>query len=533
MAHFEVSTDQLGNALSAIMNAPDIAPGDDVSYQTCKTLFLYHPLGWKMAVSPIQLAMAEPRQISIPNGPGERCTEAYLEQWEQIGADGIAFQVAAMARVYGLSTLALLVSGEQPNAVIDPFDFPDLAISLNVYDPLNTSGSLVMNQNPTALDFMGQTKGISVQSREFHRSRSVTLMNEFPVYISWTPSAYGFVGRSVYQRSFYPMKSYLKSMITDDMVETKVGALVAKIKQAGSIANMVMKASAAFKRQVVNLAATGNVINIGVDESIESINLQNLDAPHTLARRNILENIATGADMPIKLLAQEAFVEGFGEGTEDAKAIARFIERQRREIQPVFRFLDTIAMYRAWTPDFYRSIQKDFPAYSKVSFKEAFYSWKNSFVAVWPSLLKEPDSEQVKLDDVKLKAVIALIQVFEPILDSTNKMALYTWATDNINQNKVMFTSPLELDMEVLGQHLDEVEAQADEAHDAQIEGMQNGGADGEQGGEVPIKMSKADAVLAARFDKAAKLLEGVAPEVRDVIPLDKLRATLVKGKRA
>jgi hypothetical protein len=525
--------DSLGNSLSEVMLAPDITPGDDVSYNTCKTLFLYHPLGWKMVAAPLQLALSEPRTITVPDSPGERAVEAYFEQWKIINADAYIFQTMAMSRVYGIATCAMLAAGKEPNVNIDPFEIPDLSISFNVYDPLNTSGSIVLNQDPTALDFM-HTKNVAIQQNQFHRSRSITVMNEFPVYLAWNPAAFGFVGRSVYQRAFYPMKSYLKSMITDDMIETKVGVLVAKIKQAGSIANQVMKVAAAFKRQVVKEAETTNVINITPDEAVESLNLQNMDAPHSLARRNILENIATAADMPIKLLAQEAFVEGFGEGTEDAKAIARFIERERQKMQPLVDYFDRIAQLRAWTPSFYSSIQKDFPeTYGGVPYKEAFYKWVNSFTAVWPSLLKEPDSEQVKLDDVKLKAVIALIQVFEPILDSINKLALYQWAQDNINSNKIMFTAPLEFDYEALSEHLDEMEEQQADMQQSQMEAMAEGGGEGGGGGstEVPVKMGRADrADLMKRFDKAAALLDNQFPEVRDVIPIAKLKERLTRG---
>lgn len=538
----DVSSEQLGNALHEVMMAPDISPGDDVSYQTCKTLFLYHPLGWKMVCAPLQLALAEPRQVTVPNAPGSRALDAYLEQWEEIGADASIFQVAALSRIYGIASVGLLIKGQDPGKLVDPFDYPELDLSVNIYDPLNTSGSLVLNQNPMALDFQW-SKQIAVQSTAFHRTRAVTLMNEFPVYISYTNSAFGFVGRSVYQRAFYPMKSYLKSMITDDMIETKVGVLVAKIKSAGPVANAVMRAAAAFKRNVVKEAETHNVINIGIDEDIASLNLQNIDAPHTLARRNILENIATSADMPIKLLAQEAFVEGFGEGTEDAKAIARYIERVRRNIAPVVKFFDNLAMYRAWTERFYEGVQKDFPeAYANMPFREAFYSWRNSFTAEWPSLLKEAPAEEIKVSDVKLRAVIALIQVFEPLLDTENKLTLYNWATDSVNSEKIMFASPLEFDFEALGSHLDEQEQQATEQHDASVEGMKAaaGGGEGEgganiddgQGGEVKVKLGKADSALITRFDKAAALLRTAFPEAENTIPIDRLRKSILRNRK-
>jgi flagellar biosynthesis/type III secretory pathway protein FliH len=484
-----------------------------------------------MVCGPLQMAMSDGRDITVPDSPGERCVDAFKEQWDEIGADQFIFQTMSLSRVYGVASVAALIDDLEPASPLDPWALPDASIAFNVYDPLNTAGSLVLNQLPLAPDFMKPGE-ISVQGSSFHRSRSVTVMNEFPVYIAYTTSAFGFVGRSVYQRAFFPLKSYIKSMITDDMIETKVGVLVAKVKQAGSIANAIMRASAAFKRNVVKEAETGNTINITPEEAIESLNLQNMDAPHSLARRNILENIATAADMPIKLLAQEAFVEGFGEGTEDARAVAHYIDRVRRTMDPMYRFFDRIVMHRAWSPAFHEGMQRDFPqTYSGMDYKTAFYRWANSFSASWPSLLKEPESEQARLEDVKLKAVIAIIQVFEPVLDSENKLNLYQWATDNISENKSMFVTPLEFDFEALAEHIDEQESQQQEQQQASLEGQQQMNGDGGQGGQedrVAVKLSKADA-LAGRFDRAAKMLATLPADVRDVVPLDALRKALAK----
>jgi hypothetical protein len=528
---------EIGNSLEEIFLKGDIVPGDAISYNICKTIFLYHPLGFKMVCGPLQLAMAEGRTISVPDSPGERVAEAFTREWEELNADGYIFQTMAMSRVYGISSVALLVDGIQSTEALDPWTLPDANIAFNVYDPLNTSGSVIANQQPMAMDFL-KAREIVVQGSVFHRSRAVTVQNEFPVYISWNPAAFGFVGRSVYQRAFYPLKSYLRSMITDDMIELKVGVLVAKIKQQGAIANAVMKASAAFKRDVVKEAGIGNTISITPDEAVESLNLQNMEGPHALARRNILENIATAADMPIKILAQEAFVEGFGEGTEDARAVARYIDRVRNTTNPLYRFFDKICMYRAWSPAFYEGMQKDFPeTYGQMQYREAFFKWVNSYHAEWPSVLEEPESELAQLEDVKLKAVIALIQVFEPILDSENKLALYEWATDNLAANKIIFSSPLEFDLELLSEHLADMDQQKQDMQDAQTEALNNpemaGGGGGEQENpEVAVKLSKADAALADRFDKAAAVLAKIAPDAKDVIPIDALRKALTARKR-
>ena len=170
----------------------------------------------------------------MPRSPEERVRDAFLKEWQALKADEVIYQTASVARAYGIATLAIVSPEVPPNEPIDQKKLADLPIAFSVFDPLNTAGSLVLNQNPLAIDFM-KVNEAAVSSQAFHRSRTVVLMNERPVYISYTSSAFGFVGRSVFQRSLFPLKSFIQSMITDDLVVKKAGVFIAKLKSAGSI----------------------------------------------------------------------------------------------------------------------------------------------------------------------------------------------------------------------------------------------------------------------------------------------------------
>src|SRR6185437_4195447 len=180
-----------------------------------------------------------------------------------------------------------------------------------------------------------------------------------------------------------------------------------------------------------------------------------------------------------KLLNSETFAEGFGEGTEDAKAIAHYIDGLREEMDPLEEFFDNIAMHRAWSSEFFDTIKALHPdSYGGKTYEQAFYEWKNSFAAVWPSLLKEPDSEQVKTDDVKLKAIIATVEVLEPLLDPENKAILIDWAAENLNDNKIMFQTPLVFDMEALRNYEPELPAENEVDPAPPFSGRDSAGAD-------------------------------------------------------
>ena len=235
-----------GSSLMRLLAAEDIVPGSIASYQLCKDIYTYHILGAKMAEAPINMAQSQEREITIPGGPEERLVEAFKKEWKAtgttagantaIGADVIIHNVMRTARIYGIASLAVVAKGEDASKPFDLNNASDQSLQYNVLDPLNTAGSLVLNQDPNSPDFQ---KPIAVRAGNttYHPSRTVVLMNEQPIYIEFTASAFGFVGRSVYQRALFPMRTLLQSLITDQYVTQKVGLLIAKMVTPGPVIN--------------------------------------------------------------------------------------------------------------------------------------------------------------------------------------------------------------------------------------------------------------------------------------------------------
>jgi hypothetical protein len=444
-----VDSSSLGTTLMHILMAPDIQPGSEPSYTLCKELLLTHPLGQKMAESPISLAQSQKRKISVQDAPEEVVTE-YEQEWDRLGATGHIHNTMTLSRVYGISAIVL---GCEDKPTEDPLELEklwELPIFFNVLDPLNTAGSLVLNQVPTAPDF-NKPATVRVNGQTFHRSRYLVTQNEAPIYLAFTTAAFGFVGRSVYQRALYPLKSFIRSMIADDMISAKLALLVAKQKSPGSVIDQVMGAIAGFKRMLLKRGQTGHVLSIDPEEDIETLNMQNVDGAGKYARGNILKNIATAADMPAVLLENETLTEGFGEGTEDAKTVARYIDLIRMRMQPLYAWFDNIVQYRVWNPEFYKRIQRLHPGvYGKRQYADVFSEWRRNFVAEWPSLLIEPESELVKVEQTKYEALIATAQTLAGELDPGNKARLWEWVADNLNENKRLFPHGLQLDFEEL-----------------------------------------------------------------------------------
>lgn len=440
----------LGTELQSLLLADGIQPGSKPSYQLCKSIYSAHPHGAKLVDFPIQMAQFKPRKVTVPRAPddGLMLVEAFLAEWKAIAADRHIFNAGRLARIYGVATLGILIKDDSEREALDFSKLYGAELAFNVWDPLNTAGSLVLNQDPNALDFQ-KVPSVSVNGKPYHRSRTCVIMNEDPLYIEYESSGFGFLGRSVYQRGLVPLKSFVLTMATDMMIALKAGVLIAKMESQSSAVDGPMSWIFGQKREMVKEAQTGNVLSIGVAEEIESLNLQNLDGAYGMARKNIIENEAAACGTPAKIVLAETFAEGFGEGTEDAKAVANFVETIRAWLAPLYTFMDQVVMYRAWNEEFYEVVKARYPdQYGNVSYAVAFQDWKNSFHTEWPNLLEEPDSEKLKGEDVVLKAIIAVVEVLLPEVPPSVKAQVIEWMQDNLNERKRLFSSPMALDLD-------------------------------------------------------------------------------------
>lgn len=444
----DIQIGSCSHELLALLDSDDIQPGSTVGYQTCKTIYIFHPLGGKMVDRPIKMAMNEPRAVHIAQTYSleQRLRDAFEKEWKALKADQHIAAAARIARIYGTSAIAMLVDNQEPSQALDYRTLYKHNVSFNILDPLNTAGSIVLNQDPNAQDFQ-KVDGIKVGGKAYHKSRCVVLQNEDPIYLAYNPAAFGFTGRSVYQRALFPLKSFIQTMRTDDMVAVKGGLLVAMIKNASSIANKVMQAMSGIKRMMLKRGKTGEVLQIGHEDVIQSIDLSNLEKPLDSARNHILANIAAAADMPAILLNSETFTQGFGEGTEDAKSVAVYVDDIRRWLETVYEFFIRICQYRAWSIEFFRALRADIPEL-KDTYSLYFSRWINNFEYRWTSSLKEPESEKVKVDETRFKAIVSMLESLLPQLtaDPVNRATLIKWACENANTNENLFPQRLDLD---------------------------------------------------------------------------------------
>ena len=467
------ATAALGSALLELLMADDIVPGTPPGYQLCKTIYSYHPLGAILADAPVVRAQALPRQIDVPVVGEKKIVAQFQDTWDTIGRVGatvLLHNLASIARIYGIGSIGVGERGKDPSKPLDLGVLDKSELYFNIFDPLNTAGSLVLNQDPHSPDFLKPAGTIRVSGQPWHTSRAHVKMHEQALYIDWTTSAFGFVGRSVYQRGLFPLKTFVQSMITDQMVTQKAGLLVAKMKTPGSLINNVMQTMFGWKRGQIKAGVTGQVLQIGETESVETLNMINLDKAAGFSRINCIKNIATAVGMPASIIAQETLTEGFGEGTEDAKKEAAYLDYIRQDMQAAYDFMDRIVQRVAWTPEFYEIMRSEYSDYADVEYETAFHDWTRAFAPSWPNLLVEPDSEKSKTADVQFKAVVALVETLGPLLDPVNKAELLSWAAENANEREELFSSKFIVDTEALEEYLEENRQAAQEVKSEETE---------------------------------------------------------------
>ena len=456
MANVTINSTGLPTPLQQILAAENVQIGSSASYELCKLLYQFHPLAGKIIEKPVSLALGKARKISIPCAIEEQLREAFETEWQSLGATTHIRDTLHLSRVYGVAAIAyggyMNGKGIPTDKPIDPWKLPEIEhLYFNQFDPLNLAGSVVTNQNPNAPDFQKPWADLTAAGQPYHQSRTRLLFCGTPIYLSFQSSSFSFSGRSLFLRALFPLKSFIQTMTVDDLVSLKAGLIVAKLKQPGAIVNALMQAGAAVKRNLLLEGQTGNVLNIAIDEEIESINLQNTDKAMQMARDNIIANIAAASDVPALLLKDEAFANGFSEGKEDSKAVAQYIDGLRIDAQPLFDFFDDIVQHRAWNPELYQALAAQFPdEIGAKSYEEFFYSARALFKVEWPSLLEEPQSDRVKRDSEKVKAMTDVVKTLAAILDPENKASLVGWFSDNISTMTELFPAAMEFDLEAL-----------------------------------------------------------------------------------
>lgn len=452
MAEIQINNN-LSSELMKILDSDAIQPGSDVGYETCKLLWQFHPLGGKLVEKPINMALCKPRSYNVETDPDERVVRQFREVWERMGLNEKVKNLFFVSRCYGAASIGVGTDGASCKDPIPTFGLQEEDVYINVWDPLNAAGSMVTDQNPNSRFFQQANGTLKIASKNWHPSRTLKIFHGTPIYLEYQNSSFGFTGRSVFQRVLYPLKSYIGTMVANNLVAKKAGVLVAKTDQNGSVVSGIMAAAAGKKRESVKLSENEGVLSIGTKDDIESLNLQNIDKALSTARDNIISDIAAGSDVPAILIKEEAFSNGFGEGKEDSKAISQYVDSVRQNIEPVMDYFERMVQFIAWNEDFYINLKNDFPDIITEDYKTTFYMWSREFTAEWQELVEESPDKRRESDGKVIQQAAALFAILGPQLDPVNRAMAVDWVASVTNATETYGDSPMIIDMEALSKY--------------------------------------------------------------------------------
>lgn len=452
MAEIQINTN-LSSELMQILDSDAIKPGTDVGYNTCKLLWQFHPLGGKLVEKPINMAMCKPRSYNVETDPDERVVRQFREVWERMGLNEKIKNLFYVSRCYGAAAIGVGTDGVTCREPLPTFGLREEDVYINVWDPLNAAGSMVTDQNPNSRFFQQANATLKIASKSWHPSRTLKIFHGTPIYLEYQNSTFGFTGRSVFQRVLYPMKSYIGTMVANNLVAKKAGVLVAKTEQNGSVASNLMAAATGKKRENVKIAENEGVLSIGPKDDIESLNLQNVDKALSTARDNIISDIAAGSDVPAILIKEEAFSNGFGEGKEDSKAISQYVDGVRQVIEPVMDYFERLVRYIAWNEDFYTSLKNDYPDIITEDYQTTFRMWEREFDAEWQELVEESPDKRRESDSKVVQQAGALFSIMAPQLDPENRAMAAEWLASVTNSTETYGDSPMLIDKEALSKY--------------------------------------------------------------------------------
>ncbi|WP_321868629.1 anti-CBASS protein Acb1 family protein [Paraburkholderia tropica] len=408
----------------------EVVPGDQPSYELCKLLYTTHPIGTKIIEAPLQLVFSQTRAIS---GIPEAVKKQFETTWRNASADAVIKNTMRLSKMTGVSTLTELEPGV-----------------FNVFDSLNTSGSFGSNLDPLSPQFL-RTPSVRVNGRVFGPGECIVLHNGPPVYLDFVESGYGYTGRSVYHAALFDLASYIDVMHANRLIAQKSGVLVAKMKTMAAAANQMAQQIAGFKRNLLKEARTYNVIQVGIEDDVESLNLQHSVESANGSKESILDSIAAAIGMPAIILKSETLAQGLGgSGAEDSKVIANYVSEEREAIEPLYQFLIPRIQKMAWTPEFYASFQATDPEYADIPFETAFYEWIESFLYEWPDFLREQKSEKAKAAEATMNMLEKTFNLLNGTVspDDRRMLCQYVMDTANSDELKEFLPVPLELNLD-------------------------------------------------------------------------------------
>lgn len=366
-----------------------------LQYRECQNIFLYFPLGKRLASALVNFAMSAPRKISFNDMP-PAFVDRFLEIAQEYDIENIIRRACIQTRIFGLSGLYASHSDIKPHEPLSWQNIQKGIFAFNIADPLNLAG-LEISQNPLSPAFQRVNKAF-INGVRVHNNRICVLFNDTPLYLQWIDSNLNWGSASIYQNMAGIIKSWNRCVIALERMATKAGSVVYKGRDGSVLSGLAQNVAKKSLELIRNMQNDGAAM-IDKDASIEFFSLTGVEVVDSIVSQMNNLILMALSDTPSALLLDKNLAQGFGDGSEDMKTLLMCVNNFREHsLRPFYNFVDkyllALAFNDSYLAEAMRDYKDDLPYASLSALREGIvksFSWE--FGNLYP------DTEATRLDN--------------------------------------------------------------------------------------------------------------------------------------
>ena len=374
----------------------------NLTYQECKSIYRYFPLGKRLASALPNYAMSAERELIFKDMPPE-LAEEFKKAEKKLNINSLIRQTCIYSRIYGLSALYAVsdnITSSEPLTIRHVWNN---GISFNVLDPLNIAGYYV-SQNANLVNYQ-KVENIRIQGGDVcARNRATIIFNDIPLFIQFNPSSFSFTPPSIYQNMTGLIKSWNRCLIALERLATKAASIVVKSNSLSHASGINYGAIQKNLQLIRNMENDGIA---GLDEKgqIEFFQLTGVEEIDKICQQINTSLMMALSDTPSALLLDKNLSNGLNDGTEDMKAIVMSVDNFRRlALSPLYDFTDPYVMTYAFNEDFINKMKTMYKSdFSKYGTFELLTIFKQAFSFKWGNLYPEPEEQKTQNKLTKLE----------------------------------------------------------------------------------------------------------------------------------
>ncbi len=407
---------------------PLLGEKSPLTYEQCLEIYTYWPLGKRIASALPNFALSAERVVTFGDLPPS-FQKRYFEVSKDYGIDSLVKKLTIFIRIFGMAGLYVAHSDVEETKKLTYKDFSKGRISFNILDPFMIAGSTI-NEDPLSTEY-SRLSEIRILEKTIEPSRCYVGYNNLTFYMQYTQSAYNFGPTSIYQNMLGLIYSWNRCVVALERCATKAGSIIVKNRSASLLSSVGVKAAERTLDTIRNMQNDG-IAGIEKDSDIEFFNLTGVGEIDSIITQ--LNNIIMMAlsDTPSAILLDKELAQGFGDGSEDMKAILMSVNDFREQhLRGIYEFLDRHLLYLAFTDEFLKEelengeFKAELKGESVETLRERLI---NEFSFEWGNLYPETEATRIdnvgrKLDNlIKLKELGTNLADLEQILNNDKDM---------------------------------------------------------------------------------------------------------------